>query len=131
MSLSLTEANFDKVLHFETYLNERHKHLKFVALLDAATVVELGYDAPAMHQQYIGALPPGIPNNWKAYKYAKFLDVQNRSVYFGVPWVKPASITEDDTAPYHITVWGVDATTMNSIRSMLIANGVEQFEITR
>lgn len=129
--MHLNEASFDKVLHFETYLNQRYKHLKFVALLDAATVVELGFDAPAIHQQYIGSLPPGIPNNWKAYKYAKFLDVSNNPIYFGVPWIKTGSITEDDSAPYHITVWGVDATAMDSIRSMLIANGVEQFEITR
>lgn len=131
MSLTLTDSSFDKVLHFETYLNERHKHMKFVALLDAQTVVELGFDAPARHQHYIGSLPPGIPNDWRAYKYAKFLDVQNRPVYFGVPWVKGTSITEDDTAPYIITVWGVDNNTMNSIRSMLVANGVEKFEISR
>jgi len=131
MTIALTDSNFDKVLHFETYTGERYTHMKFVSLLDGATVVELGFDAPAKHQQYIGSLPAGVPNNWKAYKYAKFYDIQNRAVYLGVPWINPDSVTEDDEAPYLITVWGVDTDTMNSIRSMLIANGVESFEISR
>ena len=58
-----------------------------------------------MHQRYIASLPPGIPNSWKAYSYARFLDVNNMPVYLGVPWIKVDSITEDDQ-PYLITVWG-------------------------
>lgn len=131
MSLTLTDANLDKTLSLETYLEEHKKHLKFVALLDAMTCVQLGFDAPAKHQQYISSLPPGVPNDWRSYKYAKFIDPKGESILLGVPWIKPESIVEDDDAPYVITVWGVDATAISSLRSMMIANGVEHFEITR
>lgn len=131
MSTVLSNENFGKILHFETYLNERFKHMKFVGLLDAQTVVELGYDAPAKHSQYIGVLPPGIPNDWKSYTYARFLDLENKPFYLGVPWVKVASITEDLNAPYILTIWNVDQSTMDNVRSMLTANGVNKFTISR
>lgn len=131
MTISLTDANFGKTLHFETYLNERHKHMKFVSLIDPMTVMELGFDAPAKHQQYIASLPPGIPNSWKAYSYARFLDVSNKPVYLGVPWVKLESITEDDKAPYIITVWDAGSDDMESLRSMMTANGLTKFTISR
>lgn len=131
MAINLTDSNFGKTLHFETYINERHKHMKFVSLLDPQTVTELGFDAPAKHQQYIASLPPGIPNSWKAYSYARFLDVNNMPVYLGVPWIKVDSITEDDQAPYLITVWDATANDMNSLRSMMTANNLTKFTISR
>lgn len=131
MAFNLTEDHFDKILHFETYIGGRYKNMRFSALLDARTVMQLGFDAPALHQQNIGSLPPGVPNDFRAYRYALFYDVQNKPTYLGVPWVRDSSITENDEAPYLFTVWGIDALTADSIRSMLIAHGVEQFEVTR
>lgn len=129
--IELTHDNFDKVMNFESYTGKRYKSLKFVAILDGLTAVQLGFDAPAEHQQHIGSVPPGIPNDWKAYKYAKFMDVENNPIYLGIPWIVPSSVKEVDNSPYIFTVRGIDDTTAQSIRSMLIANGVEHFEITR
>lgn len=129
--MQLNDASLDKVMNFETYLDEQFKHLKFVAIIDPLTVVQLGFDAPAKHRHYVAALPPGIPNDWRAYKYAKFLDPVNNPVYLGIPWVRQSSITEDDNAPYVIRVWGATPDAIQSLRSMMVANGIEKFEISR
>lgn len=131
MAITLTDANLDKTVSLETYLDEHMKHLKFVALLDAMTCVQLGFDAPAKHHQYISSLPPGVSNDWRSYKYAKFVNAHGDSVILGVPWIKSGSIVEDDDAPYVIKVWGVDSSAISSLRSMMIANGIEHFEIGR
>lgn len=131
MALNLTEENFDKILHFDTYTGARYTNLRFSSLLDARTVMQLGFDAPAVHQQNIGSLPPGVPNDFRAYRYALFYDVQNNPIYLGVPWVIESSITENENAPFIFTVWGIDNTVADSIRSMMIAHGIEHFTVTR
>lgn len=131
MSIPLTDDSFGKTVHFETYLGGLYRHMRFECLLDAKTAMALTCDAPALHQQYFGSLPPGVPNDYRAYKYAMFYDIQNKPVYLGVPWIKAGSVTESDEAPYVFTVWGITADTANSIRAMMTSNGVESFEVTR
>lgn len=131
MNISLNDENLDRTVNLELYSGHRYQSLKFVAILDGHTVMQLGYDAPANHQQNIGYVPAGIVNDWKAYKYGKFFNVKNEAVYIGLPWIIPESVEETSNTPYLITVWDVDNKAINSLRAMMNANGIEKFEIKR
>lgn len=125
---ALNSDSIDKTLTFDTFEGVRYKNLRFVSILDAQTVTALGFDAPAKHMQNYPYLPAGTPDTYSAYKYAKFLDANNAILYLGIPWVKPASITVSGAKTTRITVRNVDQTTLDSIRSMMIAHGVEDFD---
>lgn len=127
--MQLDSTALNKTITFDTYEGVRYKNLRFVAILDAGTVTALGFDAPAKHMQNYPYLPPGVSDSYTGYSYAKFLDADNKTYYFGIPWVKPASITENANPVRLITLRNSDDATVASLRSMIIAHGIEDFTI--
>jgi hypothetical protein len=125
----LDSVTLNKTITFDTYEGVRHKNLRFVAILDAGTVTALGFDAAAKHMQNYPYLPSGVPDTYTGYSYGKFLDADNKVYYFGIPWVKPASITENANPVRLITLRNSDDATVASLRSMMIAHGIEDFTI--
>lgn len=123
----LDSALLDKTLTFDTYEGVRHKNLRFLSILDAQTVIALGFDAPAKHMQNYPYLPAGVPDTYSGYKYAKFMDANNDITYLGIPWVKPDSVTEVGVTTTRIIVRNADQPTLDSLRSMMIAHGIDDF----
>jgi hypothetical protein len=127
--MQLNSDALNKTITFDSYEGPRYKNLRFVSILDAQTVIALGFDAAAKHMQHYPYLPPGVPDSYTGYSYAKFLDANNSVIYMGIPWVKPSSITENANPVRQITLRDTDDATVASLRSMMIAHGIENFTI--
>lgn len=124
--MQLNSDTLKKTLTFDTWEGIRHKNYRFVAILDAETVMALGFDAPAKHQQNYPYLPAGAPDSYSAYSYAKFMTGDNAIVYLGIPWVKATSIVENNNPTTLIRVKATQAE-LTSLRSMMIAHGMVDF----
>lgn len=128
--MALTSADIGKTYTFETYNGVRHKHLKFLAILDSDTVASLGVDLPATHAQMYPYLPDGAPTSYQAYTYAKFVDLSgDHKYYIGLPWIRPTSLVEEGSPNYKIIIRNASAEKIQSVRSMLSASGIEDFTI--
>lgn len=117
-------------LSFQTFDGAQYKNLKLLALLDSGTVVALGYDAVAGHHSQYPYLPPGTPDNFQQYMYGKFVDANQAITYLGVPWIKPSSVVANENPNYVLLLRNPTPQQVDSVRSMLIASGIEDFEIT-
>lgn len=127
--MSLVSANLNKTYSFETRAGARYKNFKFVAILDAGTVIAMGVDVPALHQQNIPYLPPGSPSSYLDYTYAKFINADGEMLYLAIPWIKQESMVENNAPGYRITVPTATSQQLNSVRSMMVAAGIETFTI--
>jgi len=128
--VSITSNDIGKIYSFSTYDGVQHRHLKFSALLDADTLLMLGVDVQSKHASIYPYLPEGSPSSYKDYVYGKFVDLTgNKFFYFGVPCIREDSLVEDGQPSYRITLRNLDSNKLNSVRSMLVASGVEDFTI--
>lgn len=127
--MQLNSDALNKTITFDTYEGVRYKNVRFIGILDAGSVVALGFDAAAKHMQNYPYLPPGVPDSYTGYSYAKLVNANNETLYMGIPWVKPASITENANPVRLITLRNSDDNTLASLRSMMIAHGIEDFTI--
>lgn len=128
--MKLTQDNYGKTLSFETVAGEKFNNLRFISLPDADIVKELGQDPQAKHQQYWPYINDGTPNNYRAYSYAKFIDANDKPQYFGVPWIRESSIVENSSPATRITLpAGTTQDQIDSVRSMIIAAGIEGFTV--
>lgn len=125
--MKLNSDSLHKTITFDSYEGVNYKAYRFVAILDAATVVALGFDAEAKHRQNYLYLPVGAPDSYRAYSYAKLIDADNNVLYMGIPWVKPDSIKENANPTTYITVRGATTNQLSSLRSMMTASGIEDF----
>lgn len=128
--MNLDQELIQKTLTFETYDGVLWRNYKLLSILDPATVLALGYDAPAKHIQHYPFLPAGTSDNWQDYMYAKFSLAGGTVEYLGVPWVKPTSIVINDNPSVNILVRNPSPQQLTSLRSMMVASGIEDFEIS-
>ncbi len=128
--MKLSSDNVGKTLSFETVAGEKFNNLKFVSMPDADMVADTGNDPLAKHTQYWPFINDGTPNDFRAYQYAKFIDADKKSIYFGVPWIRESSIVENNS-PVTIFTFpaGTTAAQIDSVRSMCLAAVIEGFTV--
>lgn len=71
------------------------KNAKVLGLFDAATAMNLGFDAPAMHATVYPTLPPGTPNGHDKYAYVYLKLPSGEKTFIGLPWIKESTYTEE------------------------------------
>lgn len=125
--MKLISDNFDKTLSFETFMGQKYRGLIFTDLLSARTVVDLGFDAAALHRQHLNFNPEGMPDDYTKYKYARFVDAETNVTYLGVPWVRETSIIENSSPDYELILKEPTQDQLDSLRSMVVASGIENF----
>lgn len=109
----------------------RYTNVRFVGILDFATVTALSYDAVAGHaQMFPYATGSEIPKDYREYDYGKFIRDDNTVVYLGLPWVKASTITENNQPSYNVLLIAPEAAQVESLRQMMVASGIEKFEIS-
>lgn len=129
--MKLVSENTGKTLTFETVAGEKYSNLKFVSLPDADMVADTGYDPMARHTQYWPYINDGTPNDYRAYPYAKFINAENKAVYFGIPWIRESSIVENSSPATMFTFpAGTTAAQIDNVRAMCLASGIEGFTVT-
>lgn len=126
----LNSDTLDKTLSFETVAGEKIRNYKFVEIFSSATVLSFKFDAPAKHNQYFPYITDGTPDNFTAYKYAKFLKPDGSVAYFGIPWVKQDTIVISD-APTRIVTLPPEVTDeqLSALKSFLTTIGIEGYVI--
>lgn len=126
--MSLTPEDVNKRFSFETYLKVQFHNMVFLSLLDAATLEELGQDPRAEHAQIYPSLPPGAPQSYRDYLYAKFENLQGQRIYMGIPWINPTTLVEVGSNVATITIRNYTQEQLDTIRSMLPGLGITDFE---
>lgn len=127
--MKLDDDALNKTLSFETVLGVKYNNLKFTDNLSALTLIALGQDPEALHQQYREKLPPGTPDDYRLYRYAKFEQVSGGPIFLGIPWVKEDSIEENEHPNYGGIFRSITAAQLDSLRTMITASGIEDFEL--
>lgn len=118
-----------KVLNFDTQAGEKFKSLKLISFLDGATMLQIGEDPVAGHKQYLPFIPNPKPVLYTDYLYGKFADVNGKSFYFGIPWVKESSITVVSNPGRIIRMPTATADQIESLKEMMVKSGIEEFTI--
>lgn len=127
--MNIDQSLVNSVITFEAYSGEQFKNRKLLSILDSGTVLALGFDAAAAHHQNFPYMPQGTSDDFQSYMYAKFIDSSQTVTFLGVPWIKPSSVVVNDNPDYQIVIKNPTPQQLNSVRSMLTASGIEDFEI--
>jgi len=127
--MKLISTNIGKTMTFQTFSGIKYSNQKLVALLDATTVEALGQDPIAGHIQNLPYMKDPKPGAYTDYLYAKFTDADGTPLYLGIPWTDEDSIVQNTTPNYVITLVGPEQAQVDSLKSMMIANGIENFTI--
>lgn len=127
--MKLDSTNVGKTISFETVAGEKINNLKLVSIPDAATVLALGGDPVAKHRQYLPYIPDPKPLQYTDYLYAKFLDADGKSWYYGIPWIKPTSIVENSNVTYLFRCRNASTEQIDSIKQMMVKSGIEDFTV--
>lgn len=97
--LDLTRIKLESTVSFDLYpahyLGTSIKNAKVLAVVNARTVMKLGFDAPAVHAAVFPTLPPGTPNAFDKYQYLVLKLANGQETYVGVPWIKEATYVEE------------------------------------
>lgn len=128
--MSLDLSSVGKTFNFETVDGVKYTQLTLISFLDAATVTSAGFDAAAEHQQMYPYAPNTIPTNYKSYLYPKFTDASGATVYLGAPWISTSSIEEVSTTSVTVVITDASSAQIDSLRSYLVANGLDKFTIS-
>lgn len=89
----------------------------------------MGQDPAALHQQNIGAAPPGAPTSYRDYSYFLFETNTGEKVYLGEPWVNPSTVVEVDNVVYNIRVSNPTPEQLSDIRNYFMAIKLTAFTI--
>jgi hypothetical protein len=127
--MQLNDNSIDKTLSFEDVLGIQYKNLKFTDILSASTVSALGKEPAVWHQSYRTALPAGVEDDYRAYKYAKFVSASGEYTYIGIPFVKQTSIIENASPAKRYTFESLTPDQERSLNAMLTASGIENFKV--
>ena len=127
--MKLDSDAFNTTLSFETYAGVKYNNLKFLSLLDSATMQDVGQDPVAGHLQNVVYLPEPQPEAYTDYMYAKFVDAEGNRTYLGVPWVREDSIVNNGTPDVLIMLKAPTQAQIDTMRSIAIASGIENFTV--
>lgn len=127
--MKLDSNAIGKVVSFDTYEGKKLKNLKLISLLDGATMLAIGQDPVAGHKQNLPYLPAPKPVAYTEYLYAKFADIEGKSSYYGVPWVKESSIVVNANPGRIIRMPTAMAEQIESVKEMMVKAGIEDFTI--
>lgn len=122
--MQLTSSSLDKTLSFELVDGTSYKNMKFSDILSASTMMALNQEPDVKHASYILYITDGTPNDYTAYKYAKFISADGAVEYFGIPWIKESSITENAHPTTVFTCPDATAEEIATVRSFLVAAGI-------
>lgn len=119
-----------RTLSFELVDGQRVNNLKFVSPIDAASVLAIGLiDPVAQHRNYLPYIPDPKPVKYSDYLYAKFVNADGGSVFYGMPWIKLDSIVENTDVTYLVRVRNASSEQMVSLKAMMVKNGIEDFDV--
>jgi len=127
--MKLDSDTLKATLSFETYAGVKYNNLKFLAILDAGTVNDLGQDPFAKHMQNLPYLPDPKPEAYTDYDYALFRDAEGKKTYLGIPWVRESSIVDNGRPDYQMLIISPTQAQLDSLRSMAVASGIENFTL--
>lgn len=127
--MSLDSSNYGQTLSFETYASEKLTNLKLLSILDPETA-RVFADVLGKHKQYLPFLPDPKPILYTDYSYAKFVDANGVTSYYGLPWIKPTSIEVKDTVVYQITLKNSTPAQLASVKQMMVKSGIEDFTVS-
>lgn len=131
--MNLNSETLQKTLNFETLDGVVFRGYKFVGILDAETASIFATDIRAWHAQMYPYLT-GVANDYRSYSYGKFIKADGSSsvsVILGLPWIKESSIEESSSIAYRVLVRNATYTQIQSLRNMMMANGLTDFEISQ
>lgn len=128
--MALTSNDIGKRYNFETHLRFRFNNQVFLSILDAQTLLDLGQDVQAWHQQNIGVLPPGAPTSFRGYTYGKFQDSAGKISYVGLPWINPTTLVEISSVVTTITIPESTPEQIDSLRAMMQSIGIRNFTVS-
>lgn len=127
--MKLESATLQTTLSFETYAGVKYNNLKFLAILDAGSVIALGQDPVGLHLQNLPYLPAPKPEAYSDYSYALFRDAEGKRTYLGIPWIREDSIINKGQPDYQMLILAPTQAQLDSLRSMAIASGIENFTL--
>lgn len=82
-------------------------------------------DVAAIHAAVYPTLPPGTPNDYTQYRYLKVSLLDRSETVLGLPWIQNFDILE--SVRLQIIFDALDASQVNVIRRLLIANNITDF----
>jgi hypothetical protein len=71
------------------------KNAKVIGVMNAATAMQLGFDAPSMHILVYNTLPPGTPNGYDKYQYLYLKLASGQRQFIGIPWIKESTYVKE------------------------------------
>lgn len=115
-----------KVVDFSTFAtitSNIYRSVKVVGILDAASAIALGLDAPAMHAKVFPTLPEGSINDYRKYPYVRIQHPNGSYESIGIPWIVPATIVVKQSSVITAVFEGVGPGDVEKIRQMAALNG--------
>lgn len=120
--------NFD--VYPVTLLGSNWQNVTVMSLMDYATVMNSGFDAPAMHAQVFSYLPSGTPNDPSQYDYVKLKTAAGAITYLGIAWINLASVVQVDSVTIVVTIGNVTSASTSLVRQALVQNGFNNLSMT-
>lgn len=105
------------------------KNAKVLGILDAATTMQLGFDAVAQHSAVYPTLPPATPNGYDKYHYLHLKLASGQKHFIGIPWIKEATWVEEMVRTIAIFIENVTPSQENTAVQALSANGLRVAKI--
>jgi hypothetical protein len=125
--------NIGKVYSFDTWvpaiLGNDYQNVTLQGEMDYETASR-SRDVEADHARLFPLLPAGTPNNPEAYTYIKVKTLSGASVILGRPWINEATIETVNSSVMDVTIGGITASDIPTVRQALAANGYNNITIT-
>lgn len=130
---NLTSNDINKIVSFSVYpvavLGATFEKVKVKAILDAESTFQW-IDPVSLHANVYPTLPPGTPNKYDGYLYAK-IELQNGTITcIGLPWIDEGSIVVHTNTTIQVVISDVEATDFVKIRDLLLLNGFNNINMS-
>lgn len=106
-----------------------YSFVKVLGILDAASTFQF-IDPVAMHANVYPTLPPGTPNRFDSYSYAKIRFQNGQVTCVGLPWITAGTLIVHEGTTLRATIYNTSASELNRLRQALVANGFNDIEIS-
>jgi len=115
-------------LYPSAIIGTQFSNVKVKAILDAESTFQW-IDPISRHANVYPTLPPGVPNDWRGYNYAKVELPDGQVTCVGLPWIDEGSIQIHVNTTIQVTLTNVEPTDLNRIRDLLVLNGYSNLSV--
>lgn len=126
--LDLADIKHESTVSFDLYpasfLGTSIKNAKVLGVVNAATAMKLGFDAPAVHATVKPSLPPEAPAQYDQYQYVMLKLASGQETFIGIPWIKDSTYVEEMIRTVAIYIENISPDQQNLALQALSAIGL-------